>query len=133
MELVLDHRLAFLGKSTLARALRQRLAAREQDCVLLDGDEVRLRSCLRWATPTRTAPASTLRSPDWQACWPAKGHIVLVPATAYKCAYREEARRLARASSRSTSHLQGGVRRRDPKGTTPDKITFPYEQPRSRK
>lgn len=85
------------GKSTLARAVRTRLAERGQPSLLLDGDDVR-----KAITP---APGYDLSSRNdfyttlgrLAALVARQGFVVLVPATAHRRAYRDAAREIAPA------------------------------------
>lgn len=80
------------GKTTLACQLRDRLAAAGQASVLLDGDAVR--DCLvprpGYSDAERDAFYATLGR--LAAMLAQQGHVVLVPATANKRRYRDEAR-----------------------------------------
>jgi adenylylsulfate kinase len=105
------------GKSTLARAVKRRLAERGIHAVYLDSDALR---------PVLTPrPAYTEEERDWfyqvlafLAAWLAgSGVNVLVAATAHKRAYREQARgqiaRFAEAYVQCPLHI---CEQRDPKG-----------------
>jgi adenylylsulfate kinase len=85
------------GKSTLAAAIRARLAAREIPTVTLDSDE--LRGAL--APAPGYDPASRdnfyLTLGRIAALIARQGHVVLVPATAHRRRYRDAARELAPA------------------------------------
>jgi len=83
------------GKSTLAEAVRARLADAGRPCVRLDGDEVR-RSLVpapgHWPSE-RDAFYETLAR--LAALMAGQGLVVLVAATAHRRAHRERARELA--------------------------------------
>jgi len=83
------------GKSTLAAHARARLAARGVACAILDGDAVRgaLVPPPGYTDEARGAFYETLAR--FAALLAAQGLVVIVPATAHKAAYREQARRLA--------------------------------------
>jgi len=85
------------GKSMLADAVRARLVARGRTPVVLDGDAVRaaLVPPPGYDPEARDAYYTTLA--QLAALVAHQGHVVLVPATAHKRAYREAARALAPA------------------------------------
>jgi adenylylsulfate kinase len=82
------------GKSTLARAVAERLRAAGIATLVLDGDEVRaaLRPTPAYDDEGRDAFYETLAG--LAALAAAQGLCVLVPATAPRAAYRSRARRL---------------------------------------
>ena len=85
------------GKSMLAEAVRARLVAAGVTPVLLDGDEVRVSIAPPpgYDPDGRDAFYATLGR--LAALVAHQGHVVLVPATAHRRAYRDAARALAPA------------------------------------
>lgn len=83
------------GKSRLAERVRERLIERGQPCCLLDGDRVRelLRPKPGYSDDDRENFYVTLA--NLAAEFARQGLIALVPATASKRTYREQARQLA--------------------------------------
>jgi adenylylsulfate kinase len=83
------------GKSTLARALAERLKSLHARVVVLDGDDVRaaLRPPLGYDAASREAFYETLSG--LAALLARQQMIVLVAATAHRAVYRERARQLA--------------------------------------
>lgn len=83
------------GKSTLARAVAARLERAGVGAVTLDGDEVRaaLRPAPGYDPAARDAFYETLAR--LAALLARQGHVVLVPATANRRAFRERARALS--------------------------------------
>ncbi len=80
------------GKSTLAAAVATELRARGVDAVMLDSDDVRavLQPPLGYDEAARAALYATLAS--LAALVARQGHAVLVPATAHRRAFRDDAR-----------------------------------------
>ncbi len=85
------------GKSTLARAVQSRLAARSVCTVLLDGDDVRgaLVPSPGYDSESRNHFYATLGR--LAALIAQQGFTVLVPATAHRRVYRDDARVIAPA------------------------------------
>jgi adenylylsulfate kinase len=83
------------GKSSLAERTRARLAAEGSSSVLLDGDAVRgvVVPTPGYLPEARTDFYETLAR--LAALLAKQGHIVLVPATAHRRAFRDRARELA--------------------------------------
>lgn len=83
------------GKSTLARAVRDRLRRAGAACVLLDGDEVRaaISPAPGYDDAGRSGFYQTLA--QLAALLARQDLVVLVAATAHRRAYREQARQLA--------------------------------------
>lgn len=106
------------GKSTLARLVRDRLdALAAGTCCLLDGDEVRasLVPAPGYDPPARDAFYATLAR--LAALLARQGFVVLVPATANRRAYRDEARARAPRFVEVFVDVPESERvRRDPKG-----------------
>jgi adenylylsulfate kinase len=103
------------GKSTLARAVAAQLAPRA--AVILDGDDVRaaLHPSPGYDDESRAAFYETLAGVA--ALIARQGHVVLVPATAHRRAYRARARELApRFLEVHVATPLAECRRRDPKG-----------------
>jgi adenylylsulfate kinase len=120
------------GKSTLAARVRARLGTH---AVVLDGDEVR---AALWPRPGydddgRTGFYRTLAG--LAALLARQGHVVLVPATAHRRAWRDEARRAAPHFVEVWVRTPADeCRRRDPKGLWRDAHGLPgkdvpYEEP----
>lgn len=105
------------GKSTLARAVAARLERDNIRAVLLDGDEVRsaLRPAPGYDDAARDAFYETLA--NLAALLASQGHVVLVPATANRRAFRDRARALAaRFIEVFVDTSADECRRRDAKG-----------------
>jgi adenylylsulfate kinase len=121
------------GKSTLARALRKRLAAEGEESVILDSDEVRARlfPALGYSEEERGRFYRALT--EMAGLLASQGLTVLVPATAARRSYREEARRrLPRFIEVYLSVSKEEGEARDPKGLyRGGKIGFAYEPPLS--
>jgi adenylylsulfate kinase len=83
------------GKSTLARAIFEKLRSRGRTACVLDGDSVRkvLVPAPGYSAEERQAFYATLA--NLAALLADQGLIVLVPATAHQRGYRERARSLA--------------------------------------
>lgn len=83
------------GKSTVAEALRLELTRRGHDCAILDSDEVRaaIVPAHDYTEAGRDAFYATLAR--LASLLARQSHIVLVPATAGRAAYRARARTLA--------------------------------------
>lgn len=83
------------GKSTLARRVQGRLLAGSVACCVLDGDEVRasLVPAPGYDPGSRDAFYATLAR--LAALLARQGLVVIVPATAHRRAYRDDARALA--------------------------------------
>lgn len=83
------------GKSTLARAVASRLREESRAVLVLDGDAVRavLRPRRGYDDEARAAFYETLAG--LAALAASQGLVVLVPATAHRRAFREQARALA--------------------------------------
>ena len=83
------------GKSTLASAIHDRLRALGRSACKLDGDEVRAAIVPRpgYTPEARDAFYATLAR--LAAMLAAQGLVVVVPATAHRASYREDARRVA--------------------------------------
>lgn len=83
------------GKSTLAAELARRLADDERGAVLLDSDEVRavFHPTVGYGDRERSDFYATLTG--LAALIARQGHVVLVPATAHRRAFRMEARSMA--------------------------------------
>lgn len=79
------------GKSTLAAALQAKLTARGKPSLLLDGDELReLLGAHDYSPAGRARFYATLGA--LAALAARQGLVVIVPATAHRRAYREQAR-----------------------------------------
>lgn len=105
------------GKSTLARAAAERLAAGGERPILLDSDDVRgaLVPPPGYDPAARDAFYATLGR--LAALLARQGFVVLVPATAHRRAYREAARALApRFVEVYVATPVDECRRRDPAG-----------------
>lgn len=105
------------GKSTMARAVAGRLEQGGLRAVVLDGDEVRgaLRPTPGYDPEARDAFYETLAR--LAAMLASQGHVVLVPATANRRAFRERARALApRWIEVFVDTPLGECQRRDAKG-----------------
>ena len=105
------------GKSTLARAVAARLADAGTPPVLLDGDEVRatLRPAPGYDEPARDAFYESLSA--LAALVARQGHVVLVPATAHRAAFRARARAVSlRFVEVFVDTPPDECARRDPKG-----------------
>jgi len=105
------------GKSTIAALLDRRLRETGRPACLLDGDEVRaaLVPAPGYTPEARDAFYATLAR--LAALLASQGLVVLVPATAHRAAYREEARRLAPAFVEVHVAVDADeCRRRDAKG-----------------
>jgi adenylylsulfate kinase len=105
------------GKSSVARELRQMLAARSVPALILDSDELR-----RILTPQPTYSAAER---DWfygviasLAAWLTQNGLnVLIAATAHRRAYRDQARlRIARFAEVYVRCPLAVCQQRDPKG-----------------
>jgi adenylylsulfate kinase len=83
------------GKSTLAAAIHERLSALGRPACKLDGDEVRAAMVPSpgYTPEARDAFYATLAR--LAAMLASQGLVVVVPATAHRAAYREEARQRA--------------------------------------
>ena len=106
------------GKSTLARRLRERLAALGRPAALLDGDEVRARSHPRpgYDPAARAAFYETLG--DLALLPRGDGLVAVVAATANRRAFRDRVRRAGPAVRRGPPGRRGGdLRRARPKGS----------------
>ena len=105
------------GKSTLAQLLQRRLREAGHPSLVLDGDEVRgaLVPAPGYAPEARDAFYATLAR--LAALAAAQGLVVVVPATAHRAAYREEAKRLTPAFIEVHVAVDAEeCRRRDAKG-----------------
>ncbi len=85
------------GKSMLADAVRARLVARGRTPVVLDGDAVRAALVPRPGYDAEARDDFYVTLGQLAALVAHQGHVVLVPATAHKRTYREQARALAPA------------------------------------
>ena len=85
------------GKSMLADAVRARLVAGGRRPVVLDSDVVRAALLPRPGYDDEARDAFYTTLAQLAAMLAHQGHVVLVPATAHKRAYREAARELAPA------------------------------------
>jgi adenylylsulfate kinase len=83
------------GKSTLARAVQERLAAAGRSAALLDGDEVRDAMVPRPGYSAAEREAFYASLARLAALLARQGLVVLVAATAHRRVFREEARGLA--------------------------------------
>lgn len=105
------------GKSTLARRLVERLRAQGVETAVLDGDEVRAALVPEpgYAPAERDAFYATLAR--LAALLARQGLTVLVPATAHRRAYRDDARALSPRFLEVWLDVPAGVcRQRDAKG-----------------
>jgi adenylylsulfate kinase len=105
------------GKSTLAQLLQRRLREAGRPSLVLDGDEVRgaLVPAPGYTPEARDAFYATLAR--LAALAAAQGLVVVVPATAHRAAYRDEAKRLAPAFVEVHVDVDAEeCRRRDAKG-----------------
>ncbi len=130
------------GKTTLAKAVKERLASLGYDCMLLDSDDIRARLLpdLGYNAPDRHYFYGLLaRLAAWLAH---EGKVVLVAATANRKSYRNNARELApRFYEVFVDTPQKICAERDPKGlyqraSAADGDALPgvgveYEAPRS--
>ena len=126
------------GKSTLAAAVAGELRLRGREAVTLDSDDVRaaLVPPLGYDDDARTRLYGTLGR--LAAYIARQGHVVLVPATAHRRAYRDAARALAPAFVEIfvDTPLEE-CRRRDTKHLYEDHVAqapgvgLPYEAPAS--
>ena len=85
------------GKSMLADAVRARLVAKGERPVVLDGDAVRAALVPRPGYDPEARDDFYTTLAHLAALVAHQGHVVLVPATAHKRAYRDAARELAPA------------------------------------
>lgn len=85
------------GKSMLADAVRARLVAQGRRPVVLDGDVVRAALVPRPGYDAEARDDFYATLGQLAAMLAHQGHVVLVPATAHKRAYRDAARELAPA------------------------------------
>lgn len=123
------------GKTTLAHAVARELEQRALHAVILDSDEVRaLCPQLGYDEAGRNHFYGLLAR--LAAMLARQGHVVLVPATAHRRAFRDAARGLSPAFVEIfvDTPLEE-CRRRDTKGLYADKVTdapgvgIPYEKP----
>ena len=130
------------GKTTLARAVHEALRSAGRASCLLDGDEVRaaVHPAPGYGPTARDDQYATLA--DLAALLARQGLVVLVSATAHRCAFRERARRAAPRFvevhvAASLEHCEGrdakGLYRRARAGeiTGMPGVDEPYEAPES--
>ena len=124
------------GKTTLARAVAGELRLRDIHVVVLDSDDLRtaIVPALGYDDVSRQHLYGSLAR--LAALIARQGHVVLVPATAHRRAWRDAARGLAPAFLEIfVDTPKDECRRRDSKGLYADNvadapgITIPYERP----
>lgn len=123
------------GKTTLAHAVAGELRLRDIRAVVLDSDELRaLLPHLGYDEASRNQFYGLLAR--LAALIARQGHVVLVPATAHRRAWRDAARGLAPAFLEIfVDTPKDECRRRDTKGLFADRVaeapgvTIPYERP----
>lgn len=105
------------GKSTLAVALRQRLAAQGTVCCVLDGDEVRSAFVPRHGYDPKSRDEYYATLANLAGVLARQGLVVVVPATAHLKLFRERARQRAPAFIEVyVEASQAEVEARDAKG-----------------
>ena len=123
------------GKTTLAHSVAGELRLRDIHAVILDSDELRaLLPHLGYDEASRNQLYGLLAR--LAALIARQGHVVLVPATAHRRAWRDAARGLAPAFLEIfVDTPKEECRRRDTKGLFADNVagapgvTIPYERP----